>query len=398
MLKTVIAGMAILCGTFVWAQDPLVPYYKYTRTLVASTDLGAKNYLMVPILLRLGPADLLVGYKRGYSHYGDPQADFEILRMDPLTEKISPDKIDLRKADLNFQDGELARFANGDVSCYIDVQAPLKPGEKPRAIRLGLLEYRSTDGGRTFHEAGKVGLVDGVEYGYAFEAITHGNSTWMLVMRFSNLPGGKRISAKAPEHAGSVDVIRTDDNGKHWRLVRDLSAEFGNVPINESSFVRAGEGYLVATRGYDSHQYLQLADAGFKMTKQVDLTSTYPFIRSYVGRPRIFEHDGRYYLLGRNWIQPGAMQPLGNRQEAARNPANGPMRLSLFRVDPKTLAIDQHVILDNAEGENVIDGYYAVPYWQERNGRQYLNVVTYKRAFSRTPDILRLEFDWDEVR
>ena len=74
------------------------------------------------------------------------------------------------------------------------------------------------------------------------------------------------------------------------------------------------------------------------------------------------------------------------------------MDLSLFRFDPASLAVTRHVVLDNAEAENVVDGYYAVPYWQARAGRTYFNVVTYKRSFGRQPDILRLEFDWDEVR
>jgi hypothetical protein len=56
------------------------------------------------------------------------------------------------------------------------------------------------------------------------------------------------------------------------------------------------------------------------------------------------------------------------------------------------------VLLDNAEGEKVSDGYYAVPYWQQREGRSYFNVITYKRMAGRMPDIIRLEFDWDEVR
>jgi len=69
------------------------------------------------------------------------------------------------------------------------------------------------------------------------------------------------------------------------------------------------------------------------------------------------------------------------------------MKLSLFRFDPVTLAISKHVILDNAEEENVIDGYYTVPYWQARRGHTYFNTIIYKRPISRNPDIIRLEFD-----
>jgi hypothetical protein len=89
---------------------------------------------------------------------------------------------------------------------------------------------------------------------------------------------------------------------------------------------------------------------------------------------------------------------LGYNQEKLRQPGTTLMKLSLFRFDPLTFAISKHVILDNAEEENVIDGYYAVPYWQERRGHSYFNTIIYKRPISRNPDIVRLEFDWEEVR
>lgn len=65
------------------------------------------------------------------------------------------------------------------------------------------------DGGRSFGPVQRVGLVDGVEYGYAFDAISRNRSTWMLVMTFANLPGGKLVD-KYSSQPGSVDVIRSD--------------------------------------------------------------------------------------------------------------------------------------------------------------------------------------------
>jgi hypothetical protein len=44
------------------------------------------------------------------------------------------------------------------------------------------------------------------------------------------------------------------------------------------------------------------------------------------------------------------------------------------------------------------DGYYAVPYWQEHGRKTYFNVITYKALGGAPPDIVRLEYDWDEVR
>jgi hypothetical protein len=96
--------------------------------------------------------------------------------------------------------------------------------------------------------------------------------------------------------------------------------------------------------------------------------------------------------LARNFIGPDATA------SAPPGKTGDPMRLSLFRFDPGTLAITRHVLLDNAEAENVADGYYAAPYWRERAGRTCFNIITYKGLARRNPDILRLEFDWAEVR
>ncbi len=401
--------------------ETLKPFYKHTQTLTASSDLDDKNYVMDPVVLPVGPGELLVAYKRGYAHLIDREADTEVLRFNPITERIIS-RTALRRPGINFQNVEFARYASGEIAAFIDMQeggpedgTVRPPAARPvatteggtttggvlraRAVRLGLVEFRSTDGGRTWQDRGKLGLVDGVEYGYVFEAITEGQTTWLLLMTFANLPGGKTVDPLRP-HAGSVDVIRTDDSGRTWRRVRDLSAEFGGISINESSFLRHGDGFIVAARGYDHRQWLVRTDGEFKLRQKIDLAATHPFIESYLGRPRVFARDGRCYLLARNWDKPPFSRGsvLGHEQEWKRAPGTTPMKLSLFRFDPATLAVSRHVLLDNAEEENVIDGYYAVPYWQERRGKTYFNTIIYKRMISRHPDIVRLEFDWEEVR
>ncbi len=178
-----------------------------------------------------------------------------------------------------------------------------------------------------------------------------------------------------------------------------MTRELGNLPINESSFIRYQDGFIVTVRTYDSHEWLLQTDANFKVLKKVDLNAQYPFIKSHIGRPRLFARDGGWYLMGRNTM--GNLQTVGITGAAKAgepSPNRDRMRLSLFRFDPATLAIDKHVVLDNLEGEHVSDGYYAEPYWQERDGRNCLNIVTYKLSSKHKPDIIRLEFDWDEIR
>jgi hypothetical protein len=273
------------------------------------------------------------------------------------------------------QMGEWVRFPNGDIANYIDAQSP-----GSATTRVGLRVVRSVDGGKTFGPLERVGVIDGVEYGYAFDSIVEGKTTWMLVMTFSNLTGGKSVYPTRP-HAGSVDVVQSDDNGHTWRRVRNLSHEFGDVPINESAFIRQGDGFLVTTRGYDNHERLHLTDATFRVQRQTDLTAMHPFITSHVGRPRLFVRDGQIYLLGRNVSKKGM-----------------PMQLALFRIDPETLGATSHVILDNAEMQNVTDGYYAMPWFRGTGEATMLHIVTYKGRDKQPPDIVHFAFRWDEVK
>jgi hypothetical protein len=344
------------------------------RVLVASAEQADWRYLAFPALLDLGD-QVLLSYKRAQAHARDPGATLELARLDPTSGRVTGGQTIARLDNHIMQMGEWVRFSNGDIANYIDAQGPGK-----NTTRIGLRVVRSTDGGKTFGPLERVGAIDGVEYGYAFDAIVNDKTTWMLVMTFSSLPGGKAVVPSRP-HAGSVDVIRSDDHGRTWRFVRNLSREFGDISINESAFVRHGDGFLVSTRGYDNRQRLHLTDGSFHLLRQTDLTGLHPFIRSYVGRPRLFERDGRVYLLGRNVSAPGR-----------------PMQLALFRLDPVTLTVAAYAILDNAENVKVTDGYYAVPYFREVGGRTLLHVVTYKGVNSQPPDIVQFDFRWDEVK
>jgi hypothetical protein len=358
----------------VGAAPERVPVLKEQQIVVAAADSGSWPYLAFPALLDRGD-EILVSYKRARSHAQDPGAALDLVRLDPVSGRASGRRALAQQDGHIMQMGEWVRFPNGDVANYIDAQVPGAP-----TTRAGLRVVRSVDGGQTFGPLERVGPVDGVEYGYAFDSLAEGRTTWMLVMTFANLPGGKPAPrARAP--AGSVDVIRSEDHGRTWQFVRNLSREFGDVPINESAFIRAGDGFLVTSRGYDERERLHLTDGDFRLRRQSDLTATHAFIASHVGRPRLFAREGQVYLLGRNVREKGR-----------------PMQLALFRLDLATLGVASYATLDNAEGANVSDGSYALPYFRGEGADTRLHVITYKALRPQPPDLIRLSFRWDEVK
>ncbi len=358
----------------VGAAPERVPVLKEQQIVVAAADSGSWPYLAFPALLDRGD-EILVSYKRARSHAQDPGAALDVVRLDPVSGRASGRRALAQQDGHIMQMGEWVRFPNGDIANYIDAQVPGAP-----TTRAGLRVVRSVDGGQTFGPLERVGPVDGVEYGYAFDSLAEGRTTWMLVMTFANLPGGKPAPrARAP--AGSVDVIRSEDHGRTWQFVRNLSREFGDVPINESAFIRAGDGFLVTSRGYDERERLHLTDGDFRLRRQTDLTATHAFIASHVGRPRLFARDGQVYLLGRNVREKGR-----------------PMQLALFRLDLATLGVASYATLDNAEGADVSDGYYAMPYFRGEGADTRLHLITYKALRPQPPDLIRLSFRWEEVK
>lgn len=381
---------ALSAGAFAAEVKQLTPAHRAERVLVSTDPLQERHYLAFPDLLDLGD-EVLVSFKRGTAHGSDAKgAVTDSLRIDKRTDRVVSSQIIADYGDKIMQMGEWVRFPNGDIGNYIDAQKSTAPA------RIGLLGTRSTDGGRTFSPVARVGVIDGVEYGYPFEFVVEGTTTWMLVMSFSNLQGGYSVHPPRPQ-AGQVSVVRSEDSGRTWTFVRNLSREFGEIPINESSFVRYGDGFLVVTRGYDNRARVHATDNEFKVRHQVNLTETYSFIQSYVGRPRLFTRDGQVYLMGRNWTgsPPAATGPLG-KDGVPNFPAA--MKLCLFRLNPATLEVSSYAILDNVEGANVTDGYYPVPYFREKDGATYLRVIDYKATDRKPPQIMEFEYLWNEIR
>ena len=209
-------------------------------------------------------------------------------------------------------------------------------------------------------------MVDGVEYGYAFEAITRGQSTWMLAMTFGNLAGGTKAFTTSTQ-PGAVDVIRTEDNGKTWHFVRSITTELGGAPINESSFAADGDGFLIAARGYEKSQWLLRTDGDFKLVRKVDLAATATPIKGKIGRPRLFTRDGGWYMVCRDNLGPGVSDP-------ATGKSASPMDLSLFKFDPQTLEITRQVLLDNAERSHVADDHLTVWRTKTRETNQPVDI------------------------
>lgn len=373
--KVLILLFVILVCTY-WAvngQEPLYPRYSLTQTLVSSSDFDSANYLAFPSILRLNDDEILISFKRGAKHGGDGEAAQEMIHFNTKSNRVIDQRVLARDSGLVHQMGEWVRFPDNSIHFYIDSQ---NTGDDKRHYRTGMRELQVIKMD-TIYIPGKTRrapIVGEREYGYPFDFIVDGESTYMLVMGFGYRPGEK----------WSVDVIRSTDNGDSWSLVRDLSKELGGHKINESAFIPWKDGFIVTTREYGHNQRIFRTDKDFKLVKEANLSKGNDFIESHIGRPRLFSKDGNIYLLGRNWR---TMEKSGRLME-----------LGLFRIDPVTLTIDKWVVLDNKDRATVSDGYYAAPFFQEKDGTTYFNVINYKGANGNNPDITRHEFIWDEVK
>jgi hypothetical protein len=389
-MRVLIMSTAMVVETTIRAADtataatgPIAPLFKISETIVVPGAVDRANvYEAFPALLRLEGDEVLITYKAGSGHTRDPGAPVDTLLLDLASgavragQRFSPPK------PLLFQCAEPVRFADGTVGLFLDTQ---RIGPEPRHYRAPMRWARSTDGGRTFGAPDVFPVVDGVGYGYPFEGLTVNDTTYLLVMTFGYLEGGR----------WSVDVLATTDSGQTWRRVRNLSEEFGLPGFNEGTLIQSDGGFLVASRSYDGHARLHELDHEFRLIRQVDLTNASPWVSGYIGRPRLLRHESEIYLLGRNWTQP-LERPA---EQTAANPLGFPreQQLCLFRLDVETLTPETCWILDNAEQAAVSDGYYAVAATTGATDGQQLHIITYKGIRGAPPDLVRLVFKWNEL-
>ena len=344
---------------------PSAPKFKIEETIVSYRGKLENDYVGFPALLRIGKNEVLLSYKRGYAHAWDPGAVLEICRFDLEKGRRIGDPFRIGMADRVMQMGEWIRFPNGTLGTFIDAH---RINDDNRHIRIGLLFSLSHDNGKTFGPLQRLGVVDGVGYGYLFDSVTKGKRLYALIMTFEYLAGGRR----------SVDALYTDDNGKNWHFIRNLSQEFGNIPINESGLIAYEDGFIVVTRGYDSMARLHRVDKEFNLIHQTNLTEITPTIASYIGRPRLFTIGEKHFLIGRNRrsSEPGIRMELG-----------------LIRIDPESLTAEKQFVLDNIEQDQVTDGYYPFPILVESGEQTLLNIFDYRALQGNSPDIIRLQFD-----
>lgn len=337
------------------------------------------RYAAFPSLLEIGPDEVWIACKVGRSHATDAGAAMEVVRHVVSTGETGVLQRMAAPAPKLYQMGELVRFPDKSIALYVDVQSV---GWDGRHYRAGAEFFRWDAARREFAGPSSLPPIDGVLYGYPFDFVSQGNTTWQLIMAFGyHLPGGR----------WSVDAVRSEDNGGSWRFVRNLTEEFGGIRGNESGFVRHGDGFIVTTRGYDRIARLHRTDRNFKVERQADLTGKHPFIHSYIGRPRVFIRDGHGYLIGRNWTRPTA-----GASEKGASPSE--MQLCLIRFDPDTLAVTSCVVLDNADHQRVTDGYYAVVTFSGQGDAARMHVITYKALRGAPPDIVRFDYRWADVR
>lgn len=371
----------LLCPLALAAAEPMahVPPHKTIEVL----PVAKGDYPAFPALLPLSDGRALITYKAGLGHTHDPGAPVATLTLNFRDDTISPGPILEPPAPLLYQCGEPVALGDGRIALFFDTQMI---GPEPRHYRAPMRWVVSADEGRTFAAPQIFPVVAGTGYGYPQQGLTTPAGTYLMVMTFGYLKGGR----------WSMDIIHSSDHGASWNFVRNLSAELDAPGFNEGAFTPWGDGFLIVSRSYDKHARLHEVDASFQHRRTLDLTAASPWIASYLGRPRMLRHAGQLYLLGRNWTDAN----FAASQSSPANPMAFPpaQQLWLFRINPTTLMPEAGWILDNAEKAPLSDGYYAVGLTTGPIADERLQIITYKGFDGNRTELLRLEYRWNDFK
>ncbi len=345
------------------------PVYKNLQMLYdAESNTGlakpGQTYSAFPSIIEMDNDEIFIVYKQGYSHMND-DGDMEAIIYNSATETVVSRFVIDDEVSENAQNPEVLRMPNGDLVIYNDIQRTTSSGRQ----RIKIKEYRSTDNGRTWNVV-RDSLKDntGIEYGYTFDDAVIGDRIYMLAMTFPEFDNQLASPGR------SVHMIYSDDNGETWIHLKNLNEEFGYA-FNESTFEPYEDGFVVFTRGDAQSTRIYVTDINMNVEKSRILSGNVDCINAS-GRPKLFIKDGEYYVLMRGY------------------PSNtSGMKLVLHKFDMETLLPVNCIILDSTNG----DGFYAEPYFKTKNGMEYFNAITYCAVDSSKPDVIRLEYAWEEL-
>lgn len=360
-----------------------IPKTKVTQMIASHLESGAKNYLAFPTVMRLNEEEVLITFKRGYKHGGDHEADSEMITFNTVRNKVLNQQTIGSSPNLIYQLAVPVKMAPKDIRYYVDMQ---NLGIDGKNYRTGMYFTKAGIDGKSIEGWKKLDKIDGIEYGYPFDFIVEGKTVYMLAMSFGYRPGD----------TWSVAVLKSQDGGNTWNRAINVTEAIGGGAYNESSFVRVGKEFFIVLRGYGT-QSTRVArfSADFKLLGVEDLTGEDKDLGNYIGWPRIFYKDDNLYVLGRIWMNNKLIKGQTINPYHIKNST-----LGLVRLDKNTMKVNKVSMLDNPPGEMTLkDGYYAGFYWQRSGNKNWFNTITYRaEENAQAPDIIRLGFNWDEVK
>ncbi len=365
--------------------DVIHPNFKETRRIRTTQSTGYSRYFAFPAILKTDENTVLIAHKNGIGHGDDKcrQVSLDQLTLDIKTNTVVRTETIYEEVGKNPQMGEYVKMPNGDICVYIDMQ-----NSQVLSQRTGMEVLRSSDGGSSYGEPQRVGIIDGVEYGYPFDSCEKNGRLYMLVMTFPYLTGSK--------DRRQVHVISTDDNGISWRRESNLTEALG-IEFNESALVATENGFILCTRGeharhlentgndMEASACIYVLNDKFEAIRARDYRLTRADVSQF-GRPRIYLYEGKLMLVTRQMIRTC---------DGVR------MVLDLFAVNPETLEILSRVRLDDPFSDQQ-DGHYASLFL---DGEDRLCAIDYETcatpanpSISRKPDIIMMAFSVSELK